>query len=188
MAYPSKTDRQTILAVAMDQVIKNGIDKLAVRSVASELGLSPNALYRYFDSLATLAAAVADESRNRLLMTLQLAAHGNSEPEQVIRAIAGAYLRFAREQPELFSLTLRPGEIGTEEEPSHMRSWMFTLDHVIRLYGRERGPEATVALWAFLHGMTALEAAGVFGDMKPARSFEFGLHMWISAASPGNAA
>jgi hypothetical protein len=41
----------------------------------------------------------------------------------------------------------------------------------------------SVALWAFLHGMTVLEAAEVFGELKPASSFEFGLQMWIGAAS-----
>jgi hypothetical protein len=34
-----------------------------------------------------------------------------------------------------------------------------------------------------INGITALEAAGVFGERKPASSFEFGLRMWIKAAS-----
>jgi AcrR family transcriptional regulator len=181
MSYPSKTDRQTILAVAIDQVVRHGINKLAVRSVAAELGLAPNALYRYFDNLAALEAALADESRNRLLAALREAA-GTQSAESTIRSIAEAYLRFSREQPELFALTLRPGTSEADEEPSHLKSWHFTLGHVTRLYGAERAPEATVALWAFLHGMTALEAAGVFGETKPASSFEFGLGMWIEAS------
>jgi Tetracyclin repressor-like, C-terminal domain len=57
------------------------------------------------------------------------------------------------------------------------------LPHVARVYGDEKAPEAAVALWAFLHGITALEAAGVFGERKPATSFEFGLRMWIRAAA-----
>jgi hypothetical protein len=40
----------------------------------------------------------------------------------------------------------------------------------------------SVALWAFLHGMTVLEAAELFGELKPASSFEFGFQMWIGAA------
>jgi len=44
-------------------------------------------------------------------------------------------------------------------------------------------PEAAIALWAFLYGMTALEAAGVFGERKPAGSLGFRLQMWINAAS-----
>ena len=181
MPYPSKTDRNAILAAAMDQVAKHGAEKLAIRSVAAELGLAPNALYRYFESLAALQAALADESRSRLLAILKKAADGKP-PEAAIRGIAEAYLRFAREHPEMFSLTLRAGG-DSDPEPSHLQSWKFTSGHVARLYGDARAAEATVALWAFLHGMTALESAGVFGEMKPASSFEFGLHIWIAAAS-----
>jgi AcrR family transcriptional regulator len=166
----------------MDQVVKNGIGKLAIRSVAAALDLTPNALYRYFPSLAALEAALADESRIRLLEALQKAA-GKKSPEEAIRSIARAYVRFAQKQPQIFALTLMPSASDGEGEPSHLQSWRFVLGQVVRIYGEKKAPEAAVALWAFLHGMTVLEAAGVFGERKPASSFEFGLQMWISAAS-----
>jgi len=40
-----------------------------------------------------------------------------------------------------------------------------------------------VTLWALLQGMTALERAHVFGEKKPVSSFEFGLRMWMRAAT-----
>lgn len=183
MPYPSKTDRQTILTTAMDQVAKHGISNLAIRSLAAALGLAPNALYRYFANLAALEAALAEESRVRLLAVLQRAAEKKG-PEEAIRGIAQAYVRFAREQPYVFALTLRDVTDDMTEEAAHLRSWRFVLENVARIYGEKRGPEAAVALWAFLHGMTALEAARVFGAKKPVSSFEFGLQMWIKAASP----
>lgn len=181
MPYPSKTDKQAILDTAVDQVAKGGIHKLAIRSVAAALDLAPNALYRYFASLAALEAALAEESRRRLLEALQKAA-GKKAPKEAIRSIAQAYVRFAREQPQLFSLTLLPSSMGTDHDAAHVRSWQFVLGHVARIYGEERAPEAAVALWAFLHGMTALEAARVFGEQKPVSSFEFGLRIWFAAA------
>jgi AcrR family transcriptional regulator len=182
VAYPSKTDRQTILAIAMEQVSKYGINKLAIRSVAAALDLTPHALYRYFANLAAVEEALADESRRRLLEVLQKAARKKS-PEEAIRNIARAYVRFAREQPQVFALTLMPSTVEAEGVAVHIQSWHFVLGQVARLYGENRAPEAAVALWAFLHGMTALEAARVFGERKPVSSFEFGLQMWIKAAS-----
>lgn len=182
MPFPSKTDRQTILATAMDQVSRDGISKLAIRSVAAALGLAPNALYRYFSSLAALEAALAEESRRRLQEVLQEAA-GEKPPEEAIRGIAHAYVEFAREQPQVFSLMLMPST-SEKGDAAHVQMWRFVLGHVAGLYGEERAPEAAVALWAFLHGMTVLEAAGVLGERKPASSFEFGLRTWIEAASP----
>lgn len=182
MPYPSKTDRETVLATAMSQVAKDGINRLAIRSVAAELGLAPNALYRYFPNLAALEGALAEESRRRLLEVLQKAA-GKKSPAEAIRSIAQAYVRFAREQPQIFALTLMTSAAETEGEAAHYQSWSFVLGQVARVYGEKRAPEAAVALWAFLHGMTALEAAGVFGERKPASSFEFGLRTWLNAAS-----
>ena len=182
MPYPAKTDRQTILATAMDQVARDGINGLAIRSVAAALNLAPNALYRYFANLAGLQSALADESRRRLQKALEKAA-GKKPPEETIRSIAKAYLRFARDEPHIFSLTLLPSTAESEGEAAHLEGWRFVLGHVARLYGEERAPEAAVALWAFLHGMTALEAARVFGQRKPVSSFEFGLRMWIKAAA-----
>ena len=182
MPYPSKTDRQTILSTAMEQVGKVGINGLAIRSVAGALGLAPNALYRYFTNLAALQSALAEESRVRLHQVLKKAA-GHKSPEGALRSIAKAYVRFARDQPQVFSLTLMPPTTETEGEAAHVLSRNFVLEHVARLYGEEKAPEAAVALWAFLHGMTALEAAKVFGERKPASSFEFGLQIWIKAAS-----
>src|SRR4029077_18409893 len=182
MPYPSKTDRQTILATGREHVCEDGITKRALRSVAATRGLAPNALYRYFANLAALESALADESRRRLLEVLQKAA-GKKAPEQAIRSIAQAYVRFARERPQVFALTLMPSASESDEDASHLQSWRFVLSHVARIYGDGKAPEAAVALWAFLHGITALEAAGVFGERKPATSFEFGLRMWIRAAA-----
>jgi hypothetical protein len=39
-----------------------------------------------------------------------------------------------------------------------------------------------VALWAFLHGIAALQSAQAFNEEKPISSFEFGLLAWIEAA------
>lgn len=187
MAYPSKTDRETILSTAMDLVRKDGIDQLAVRSVATALGLAPNALYRYFASLAELKDELADESRRQLLVVMKEAA-GDGRDLGAVRRMAQAYVQFARDHPHVFALTLLPSSFDGEDS-SHLQSWRFVVDQVAAVYGPERAPEAAVALWAFLHGMTVLEAAGVFGDQKPTSGFDFGLEMWIQAGSgdaPGN--
>ena len=182
MPYPPKTDRNAILEAAMAQVASAGLEKLAIRSVAATLGVTASALYRYFADLAALQAALAEEGRRRLLEALRKAA-GRKGPEGALRAIAKEYLKFAREHPHVFALTLLPAGADEGSEAMHVQSWTFVLEHVARLYGPRRSPEAAVVLWAFLHGMTALESAGVFGARKPVSSFERGLRMWLAAAS-----
>ncbi len=183
MPYPSKTDRSTILATAMDQVARDGLTGLSLRSVAATLDLAPNALYRYFADRAALEAALAEESQRRLLAVLHKAA-AKKPPEQALRSIARAYVRFARDQPQIFSLTLLPSAPEPGSEAAHVELWRFVQQQVSSLYGEQRAPQAAVTLWAFLHGITALEAAGVLGTQKPTSSFDFGLRMWIDAAAP----
>lgn len=182
MTRPTKTDRAAILAAAMEQVENQGPGKVAIRSVAAALGLAPNAIYHYFASLALLQEALADESRRMLLEKMKRAA-GRKGPAEAVRAFAEAYVQFAREQPEVFSLTLKPSHVQGREPAAHLQSWEFVVSHVSRVYGQKRAPEAAVALWAFLHGMTVLHEAGVFGKLKPASSFTFGLQMWLDAAT-----
>ena len=182
MPYPSKTDRSAILAAAMDQVARDGLTGLSLRSVAATLGLAPNALYRYFADRAALEAALAEESQRLLFGVLQKAV-GRKSPEAAIRGLAQAYLRFARDEPHLFALTLMPSMAEAGSEPAHVTMWRFVQQQVGNLYGERRTPQAAVTLWAFLHGMTALEAAGVLGKQKPTTSFDFGLRLWIDAAA-----
>ena len=43
-----------------------------------------------------------------------------------------------------------------------------------RIAGSDRAAQASVALWAFLHGAVALEAAEVLGESKPASGLDSG--------------
>ena len=61
--------------------------------------------------------------------------------------------------------------------------WTFTVEQVQRIAGSGRAAQASVALWAFLHGAVAIEAAQVFGENKPASGLEFGLDAWLMAVS-----
>ncbi len=182
MAYPAKTDRDRVLAAAMRQVEEEGIENLAIRSVASALGLAPNALYRYFESLAALEAALAEEARLRMLEVMQKAA-GRKGPAAAIHAISEAYLRFAHEQPRVFALYLKTSGNDPDGNPQCTRNTEFFLKQVTRVYGEAHAWEASHTLWSFLHGLAVLREAGVLGEVQLSNSCSFGLQMWIAGAS-----
>ncbi|MGA7930030.1 MAG: TetR-like C-terminal domain-containing protein, partial [Candidatus Sulfotelmatobacter sp.] len=72
-----------------------------------------------------------------------------------------------------------PGHDAT----SHQSLWTFTVEQVQRIAGSDRAAQASVALWAFLHGAATLEAAQVLGEIKPASGLEFGFEAWLMAVS-----
>lgn len=184
MAYPAKTDRTSILNAAMKQVENEGVQSLAIRSVASTLGLAPNALYRYFENLAALEAAVAEEARLQMLEAMQKAA-GRKGPAESIRAVSEAYLRFAQQQPRVFALYLKtPGADSGKPQctPQCTRNTEFFLEQVTRVYGEKRAWEASHALWSSLHGLAVLREAGVLSAAQASTSLRFSLQMWIDGA------
>jgi AcrR family transcriptional regulator len=180
MAYPAKTDRESVLAAALEQVESEGVENLAIRSVAAKLGLAPNALYRYFESLAALQAALAEEARRQMLEVMRKAA-GRKGPSETIRAISKAYLRFAQQRPRVFALYLETSGADAHT-PQCTRNTEFFFEQVTRVYGKERATKASHALWAFLHGLAVLLDAGVLPPEDAFTSLKFGLQIWIDGA------
>ena len=181
MPYPSKTDRQTILSAAVKELVRGGIRDLSLRNIAASLDLAPNAIYRYFSDRRALEATLADEAARQLELALRKAADGR-EPVTAIREMSSAYIKFARDNRHLYEVMMSL-HAPRHDATSHQSLWAFTLEQVQRIAGSDRAAQASVALWAFLHGAVALEAAQVLGELKPASGIEFGFEAWLMAVS-----
>src|SRR5580692_4910451 len=181
MPYPSKTDRQTILSAALKELAHGGIRDLSLRNIAASLDLAPNAIYRYFSDRRALEAALANEAARRLELALRKAADG-CEPVTAIREMSSAYIKFARDNRHLYEVMMS-FHVPQHDATFHQSLWTFTVEQVQRIAGSDRAARASVALWAFLHGAVALEAAQVLGEIKPASGIEFGFEAWLMAAS-----
>ena len=181
MPYPSKTDRQTILSAAVKDLAHGGIRDLSLRNLAASLDLAPNAIYRYFSDRSALEDALANEAARRLELALRKAADG-CEPVTAIRKMSSSYIKFARDNRHLYEVMMSP-HAPEHDAPFLQSLWTFTVEQVQRITGSDRAAHASVALWAFLHGAVALEAAQVLGERKPASGLEFGLDAWLMAVS-----
>src|ERR1700729_1056633 len=182
MPYPSKTDRQAILSAAVKELVHGGIRDLSLRNIAASLDLAPNAIYRYFSDRRALEAALANEAARQLEMALRTAGDG-CEPVTAIREMSAAYIKFARENRHLYEVMMSLHAPEHDVTSHHQSLWTFTVGQVQRIAGSDRAAQASVALWAFLHGAAALEAAQVLGEIKPASGLEFGFEAWLMAVS-----
>jgi AcrR family transcriptional regulator len=181
MVYPSKTSAEQITEAAVAIVATAGLRGLSLRAVASSLGVTPMTIYRYFSDGARLEAAVGARVSSTLHALLVDAAEGLS-PEAAIRAIATAYLRFARDHQLRYEALLVPRPESGEDAVAPRELWEFFTGQVARLVGEDRAGEAAMSLWAFLHGVAALQSAHVFSEEKPFSSVVFGLSAWLAAA------
>jgi AcrR family transcriptional regulator len=138
-------------------------------------------IYRYFSDGAQLEAAVGAKV-SATLHGLLLDAAGEQPPEAAIRAIATAYLRFARDHQLRYEALLVPRPESGDDAVAPKQLWDFFTGQVGRLVGEERAGEAAMSLWAFLHGVAALQSAHIFSEEKPFSSVVFGLSAWLAAA------
>jgi AcrR family transcriptional regulator len=181
MAYPAKTNRETILQSAMHLLSQQGLHGISIRALAAALHLAPNALYRYFATREALEIAVAAEVAARLHLVLLKACKSKS-PEASIRALAAAYLRFAKTQHLLYEALLVPRPTSGDAALAPEQLWFFVVHQVSRVSGLRASRQAAVALWATLHGIAALQSANAFNQEKPRSSLDFALTAWLQAA------
>ncbi len=179
MPYPAKTNAQTILIAAIDQLEQYGEEALSMRELAGRLGISPRALYRYYPDRAALQASLAEEGFRRLRSSLVDAVSTNVGKD-ALRAVATAYLTFAQVHPAWYALLLKAHEETSGLLQAEQEMWSFVVGLVEYVVEPELAAGVTVALWAFLHGFIQLESAGILNEQKPRSGFQVGLEAFLS--------
>ena len=185
MAYPSKTDRSTITDAALALVEREGQEALTLRRLAGEVGVTANALYRYFASRDMLVAAAADAVGHRLHVAIENGVAGlpsSRTDEDCVRKLLAVYSSFAEEHPALYRTFLRATPQASAQLPEpryHELLWDQSCSIIEPLVGTDDTPSATVSLWGLLHGMWALRQAGVLGGKKPAEVDAYAFNTFI---------
>lgn len=160
MPPKAKFTREEILATAFEMTRKHGIEFISARSLAAELGVSTAPIFTAFQSIDELLSEIAEKAKQRYGAFLE---EGLKE-ELTFRGTGVAYVRFAKEEPKLFSL-LFMGD-GKDEVPSH---YFPTDDHssailemVMNRYGltEERAKRLFNHLSVYAHGLASLFARG----------------------------
>lgn len=185
MAYPSKIDQKTIMDAALALLEREGEAALTLRQLAKILGVTANALYKYFDSLDLLQAALADAVAQKLYVAIEkgmTALPDKTAPILRVRRLLEIYLEFAEKNPALYRTFLgaKPDAAARLPEPHyHVLMWPQVVAIVEPLVGAEDAPAATVTLWSLLHGIWALRQANVLGGAKPEDVNDFAFNALI---------
>lgn len=179
MSYPKKISRDTVLEAAVAFIEAHGAAELSMRTLAAQLGVTPNALYRYFASKAELEAAMADEGGRMLLADLAQAVGSLPLPE-AIRAVAKAYVRFARHQPALYALKMQHCAQEGMDEGSHADLWAFVTRLAEQLPTPWDPKDLALSLWAFLHGMVELDRARLLEGRTAESAIDVGLDVMLA--------
>lgn len=168
----------TLMTLALEHIQAHGTEKLSLRALAREAGVSPTAPYRHFPSKQCLLAAIAAQGFQTLREEhLRTAAKGLA-PEPRLQTMAMSYINFALENPISYQLMFGAMLADFSEYEMLQTAATGAYEEVDRALGElveARGldvevPDLAGAMWAFLHGLSSLlisqpNLGG--GDAKP---------------------
>lgn len=157
--------KQALLDKALAQLKEVGPDKLSLRALARDIGVSQTAPYRHFSDKTDLLACLAAEGFRRLRdATLRVIKEHDGALQQ-LHASGRAYVLFARQNADLYRLMfgpMIPPELDHEELKSAGNEALSTFISIIH-HGIERGaiaPENPMVwancAWCMVHGIASL--------------------------------
>ena len=157
-------DQQTVLQAAAEIADHQGLDELTLAMLAQKLGIRTPSLYNHVNGLPGLRKKLAIYGLNKLKDALTRAAIGKSK-DDAVRAMAEAYLAFAREHPGLYEATQRTPDWQDAEVGQAAAEVVEPIIRVLHAYGLE-GEAAIHTVRGFrslLHGFASIERQGGFG-------------------------
>lgn len=179
MSYPKKIDHQAVMEAALALIEAQGEEGLSMRTLAAELGVSANALYRYYPTKADLSHALADEAGRLLLAQIQAETAGRTGLDTIASSCL-AYLRFARSRPHLYAIKMRHSRRDGHEPASHQAVWAYVLGLVQGLQTPWPVDELAQGLWAYLHGLVELDRADLLEGRDAERTLQIGLSVFLA--------
>ena len=157
--------RQVIVDAARELAEAEGWESVTTRRLADRIEYSQPVLYSHFDGKDAIVTAVALEGYGELATLLhtarQQAGSAGAEP----RAVASAYLEFARANPALYEAMFamqRRSEVRAS--PTHQlrcgECFVELRDALAPLAGVRDVETFTEIVWSGLHGLATLSRAG----------------------------
>ena len=101
---------------AAELLVERGVRRFSLAELSRRLGVAVAAPYRHFANRDELLAAVAVRALDQFGDALAAQSSEADQPEQRLAAMAEGYVRFAAEQPALFSVVF---SIGLDKKKRH---------------------------------------------------------------------
>lgn len=162
--------KEALVKIALDAARSGEIEHLSLRAAARELGVSPGAVYRHFADKDALMRELARRGFDILaddfekLVPFDSEAAGPAEARQRLRALAGAYVRFAAHHYGLWRLMFGPAGVPASAHSSARPGTYDWLGKVLRemhAFGLVSAvtPESQFFAWTAVHGLSDLQAS-----------------------------
>ena len=160
MAPKIKVTKEQIIKTALALCIQNGDSAINARSIASALGCSTQPVFSNFENMQVLLKSVKAAAHNMYLEFLKNEAESGNYPKY--KAFGMAYIKFAKEQRELFRLLFMCDRKG--ENNASTVDFEQSVDMIMSANGisRQKAELIHFEMWAFVHGIAVMIATSFY--------------------------
>ena len=151
-----KFTKNEIVRAAVDVVRENGIQSLTARAVAARLGSSPKVIFGSFSGMDELRQCVLEDANARYVAYIRREIAQKQYPP--FKASGMAYIRFAREEKELFRLLFMRDRTNEPHDPGE--EYPMLLRFIMDANGFDEAQAAMLhmEMWACVHGLAVMAA------------------------------
>jgi AcrR family transcriptional regulator len=159
--------RNALLKAALDLVTERRSTQFSLRDLAERVGVTQPAVYRHFvdldDVLSTLLRdgfAEFEKIEREIIAT-------SPDHWERLRSMLRAYVHFATSNPAYFRIMYDSGLANRPENIGRARpTFQFLVDAITGIQGSRDGAfERAVAIWAAVHGLSALMLSDQLGSV-----------------------
>ena len=156
MAPKVRITKDDIINASIDIIKREGLDALNARAVASALGCSTQPVFSNFATMEELLRAVLESSHRLYLSFLEEEARSGKYTEY--KSFGLAYIRFAKEERELFKLLFMRDRTGESFTLTADYSKSIELIMESNGFSREIAELMHLEMWVFVHGIATMLA------------------------------
>ena len=159
-----KTTKEEIINAAVEIVCESGVDSLNARNIAAILGCSTQPIFSNFATMEELSLAVVDKAQDLCNEYISREIASGEYPEY--KASGMAYIRFAKEEKELFKLLYMRDRSGEPiPETDELNDKMYSLVNAFTGLSDDDAKLFHLEMWACVHGLATMFATG-FVDLE----------------------
>ncbi len=151
-----KITKNEIIEKALKLLCEKGESAINARTLATELGASTQPIFSNFANMEELKEAVSESAYKLYLSFLEKESASGKYP--VYKSFGMAYIRFAKEEKELFKFLFMRDRGGAELSPTS--DFNTSVEMIMSANGitREKAELMHLEMWACVHGIATMSA------------------------------
>ena len=169
--------REQLLLAGEQALAEMPVDEVSLREIARRAGVSHAAPKHHFTSMANLLGEIAGRGFQKFVAALAVAVEASQSqtPEGRLIAMGRAYLRFAENNPAIYSLMF--GHVSNMAmtpalTKSSYEAWTQLENAVAEITGPARAAFGASHVWSSVHGLSMLKSAGRLPPHVPLHAIE----------------